>query len=418
MPHPISEIRFPAVERSRLSNGVPVFIINAGSQEVLRFELIYDAGRRHEMKRGIAQATAKLLLEGTSKKSAQQIAEETDYFGATLGAEAAVDCSILSLTCLTRHAEPLFELLRHVTSDSVFPEKELHTYVQNSKQRLQVNLEKVDFLAQKNFAERMYGAGHPAGYTTTENDFDSLNTDALKKFCAHSYQPANLKILLSGKITDEVVRLLEKNFGGSPGTAGSSMPADSLTIPEAGQLVFTERKDAVQSAIRMGKRIVTRRHPDYPALKVLNTVLGGYFGSRLMSNLREEKGYCYGVHSGIASFLQEAHFFIATEVGCQFTSSALDEMNKELNRLRTEWIPADELQLVRNYLLGSYLSDVDGPFNAAEILRSLIINDLDEDFFYRQVETTRNATSEILQQLAMKYFDPGEMFSVVVGKMN
>jgi len=176
-----------------------------------------------------------------------------------------------------------------------------------------------------------------------------------------------------------------------------------------------EKKDAVQSSIRIGKFIVNKLHPDFPKLRVLNTILGGYFGSRLMQNLREDKGYCYGIHSGIASYLHDANFFMSTEVGKDVTDKAVKEIYNEVNRLRRKPVGEEELQLVKNYLLGDILSDVDGPFNVSEIIRGLIGYCMDESHFHATIGQIRTVTSEELLALAEKYLDPGSMTEAVVG---
>jgi predicted Zn-dependent peptidase len=179
--------------------------------------------------------------------------------------------------------------------------------------------------------------------------------------------------------------------------------------------LFLPKKDTVQSGIRIGKMVVNKLHPDYPSLRVLNTILGGYFGSRLMQNLREDKGYCYGIHSSIASYLHDAHLFVSTEVGAEVTWDAVNEIYTELHRLKAEAVSQEELQLVKNYLLGVYLGDVDGPLNVAEVLRGLIVYGLEEQFFYHLIESIKSVTSEALQQLAIKYFGDADMIEVVVG---
>jgi predicted Zn-dependent peptidase len=180
---------------------------------------------------------------------------------------------------------------------------------------------------------------------------------------------------------------------------------------------FEEKQDAVQSAIRIGKRFVNKKHPDYNKLKVLNMIYGGYFGSRLMSNLREEKGFCYGIYSVMASFTEDAYLCTATEVGAHTTTEAVKEIYVEMERLRNELVPEDELQTVKNFMMGSLLADVDGAFNVSDVLRGLIVYDLQENFFYKNIEELRSVTSIELRELAHKYYDPETMIEVVVGKL-
>lgn len=412
----IESITLPPIKRLALSNGIPVVIINAGNQEVTKVELIYDAGRWQEPQRAVAATTSKLLMEGTTKRNAQEVAEAIEFYGATISSEATIDYGLVTLFSLNKHLDSLFPLLHEVVYEATFPEKELATYIQNSKQRLLVNLQKVDFLAHKAFNEQLYSSNYPSGYTTSPEDYDNITTSILKSFHASQYCNGSFKIIVAGKITDHLLALLEQYFGK---TAISKKENDlhfnhTIEKTSSGKL-FTTKKDAVQSGIRIGKMLVNKLHPDYPKLRVLNTILGGYFGSRLMQNLREDKGYCYGVHSSISSYLHDAHLYVTTEVGGEVTWDAVKEIYSEMDRLRAEPVPDDELQLVKNYLLGVFLADVDGAFNVAEVIRGLVVYGLNEEFFYQLIQTIRTITPEDLKQLAGKYLEPEGMLEVVAG---
>lgn len=411
----ISAIRLPAIERLQLSNGIPVLIINAGSQEVSKVELIFDAGRWQEPQRAVAATTSKLMMEGTNRKSAQQVAEAIEFYGASIGADATIDYGQLTLFSLNKHLDHLVPLLHEVIYDAAFPDKELATYIQNSKQRLLVNLQKVDFLAHKTFNEQLYSANYPAGYTTSPEDYDQIDSSILKSFHTSQYQNGGFKIIVAGKVTSHLLSLLETYFGKTVITKKESKPFRHSIDATGGGKLFAEKKDAVQSGIRIGKMLVNKLHPDYPALRVLNTILGGYFGSRLMQNLREDKGYCYGIHSSISSYLHDAHFYVTTEVGGEVTWEAVKEIYAEMDRLRTDPVPEEELQLVKNYLLGVYLSDVDGAFSVAEVMRGLEVYGLKEDFFYNLIDTIRTITPVTLQELADKYLNTDDLLEVVAG---
>jgi predicted Zn-dependent peptidase len=246
-------------------------------------------------------------------------------------------------------------------------------------------------------------------------DYDLINVDMLKKFHDIEYRRGKFRIIVSGRVTESVLKLIDDWFGKNISfhTNGASYPHSTPSIAQ--KKFFVEKKDAVQSAIRIGKIAVNKQHPDFPKLRVLNTVLGGYFGSRLMQNLREDKGYCYGVHSGIASYLHTANFYMSTEVGKDVTQPAAREIISEINRLRNELIPDEELQIVKNYMLGVMLADADGPFNVSEIVRGLVSFGLEESHFTNMVDETRKVTSEELLQLAQKYLDPDSMIEVIAG---
>lgn len=411
----IESITLPQINRLQLSNGIPVVSINAGSQEVTKVELIFDAGRWQEPRRAVAATTSKLLMEGTQHKTAQEVASAIEYYGASITADATIDYAQVSLFTLNKHLDRLFPLLQEVIYDASFPDKELATYIQNSKQRLLVNLQKVDFLAHKTFNEQLYSGSYPSGYTTSPEDYDQIDASLLRSFHASQYRNGAFKIIIAGKITGHLFDLLETYFGKTIISATTTAPySHSIAKTNSGKM-FTAKKDAVQSGIRIGKMLVNKLHPDYPALRVLNTIFGGYFGSRLMQNLREDKGYCYGIHSSISSYLHDAHWYVTTEVGGEVTWNAVQEIYHEMDRLRSEPVPDDELQLVKNYLLGAFLADVDGAFNVAEVMRGLEVYGLKEDFFYNLIHTIRTITPAEVQRLANQYLGPEEMLEVVAG---
>ncbi|MBK9730943.1 MAG: insulinase family protein [Chitinophagaceae bacterium] len=411
----IESIMLPPINRFQLSNGIPVVSINAGSQEVTKVELIFDAGRWQEPRRAVAATTSKLLMEGTADKTAQQVAEAIEFYGASITADATIDYGQVSLFSLNKHLDRLFPLLQEVIYGATFPDKELTTYIQNSKQRLLVNLQKVDFLAHKTFNEQLYSGNYPSGYTTSPEDYDQIDASILKSFHASQYRNGAFKIIVAGKITDHLFELLETYFGKSNFSKAAPAPYNHSIEKTSSGKMFTAKKDAVQSGIRIGKMLVNKLHPDYPSLRVLNTIFGGYFGSRLMQNLREDKGYCYGVHSSISSYLHDAHLYVTTEVGGEVTWDAVKEIYYEMERLRSEPVPEEELQLVKNYLLGVFLSDVDGAFNVAEVMRGLVVYGLREDFFYNLIHTIRTITPAEVQSLANKYMNTEGMLEVVAG---
>ena len=177
-----------------------------------------------------------------------------------------------------------------------------------------------------------------------------------------------------------------------------------------------EKEGALQSAIRIGKLMFNKTHPDFQSLQVLNTVYGGYFGSRLMSNIREDKGYTYGIGSGLVSLQHGGYFFITTEVGVDVTAKAIKEIYFEMDRLRKEKITTDELQLVKNYLLGTFLRSVDGPFAMADRFKGILNYNLGYDYFDRYIATIRAVSASDLMGLANTYFDKDSMIELVVGK--
>ncbi len=412
----IEKIDLLPVNKISFANGLSAHIINAGEQDVIKLELVFKAGRMHENAKGVAGAVSQLLRDGTSKHSSKEISETFDFYGASISTQAFIDTSSVSLYTLNKHLSKLLPLLKEVLTDAVFPQRELDTYIQNNKQKLLVNLEKVEFLSQRKFTSSLFGGNHPIGYTTNETDLDLLNTDLLKQFYTARFQPQYCTAIISGRVTDETVKLIEEYFGKDNISDKKIATLSAEISPLEGNEFYEFKTDAVQSAIRIGKRFINRRHTDYHKVKVMNMIFGGYFGSRLMSNLREDKGYCYGVYSSIASFVNDAYLCIAAEVNADSTADAVTQIKNELNLMCTEKVSTEELKLVKNYIMGTILSDTDGPFNVSEIIKHLVVYDLELNEFQKGITEMMSTSSDDILQLANKYFVPSTMNDVIVGK--
>ena len=301
--------------------------------------------------------------------------------------------------------------------DATFPQEELDIHLQNKKQKFHVNNQKVANVARKRFVELLFGEKHPYGINVKEMDFDVINRELLKKFYLNYYRANSCKIILAGKVSEDVYTLLDEHFGGNDWLATNSLevkPIEITSAMEREQLIYKD--DALQSAIRIGKVLFNKTHPDYQSLLVLNTIFGGYFGSRLMSNIREDKGYTYGIGSGIASLKHSGYFFISTEVGVEVSKKAIDEIYMELKRIQTELVHEEELELVKNYMLGTFLRSVDGPFALAERFKGIMEYDLGYDYFDRYIATIKSISASKLKELAAIYLDKDSMIELIVGK--
>ena len=172
--------------------------------------------------------------------------------------------------------------------------------------------------------------------------------------------------------------------------------------------------DSVQTAIKVGCKLFNRNHPDFNGLYILNTILGGYFGSRLMANIREDKGYTYNIFSSVDAMFHDGYFYVGTEVGNEFTEKTLAEIYREMNLLKENLIEEEELNMVKNYLLGNMLTMLDGPFNVSEVVKTYVVENLPVTDFNKLTQTIKNITAEELRELAKKYFKPENMWEVIV----
>ncbi|MBS7563779.1 insulinase family protein [Mucilaginibacter sp. Bleaf8] len=399
-----------------LANGCQVFWFNSGDQELVRIEWIFGNLRFNPAKPLLNLAVNSLLTEGTSKLNAAQIADQIDYYGAFLQADYGYDQSQLTLYSLNRHLGNTLPVIKSILTDSQFPEKEVETFIRNQQQKLQVSLQKNDMLARRAFNKALYG-NTIYGLTSELKDFEQLQRADLLQHFENMYQPSNCTLVIAGKVDEATLNQITSAFEADwDNAAQAADTAQPELQPAAERFYFTEKPQALQSAIRMGVQMVNRSHPDFPALQVLNTVLGGYFGSRLMANIREDKGYTYGIGSGITSLRDAGAFFIATEVGADVCRSAVNEIEKEINLLKTEQISEEELSLVRNYMLGSLLGSLENVFSHADKFKNVYFSGLDLDYYNRYTEIVKTVTAEQLQQLANQYLHFDDFYKVIVGK--
>lgn len=415
----LEKIELIKATEKRLRNNTPVYSINAGTQELIKIEFLFSAGMYQQQLPLQAATVNAMLEEGTSKMTAAQIADAVDYYGAFLETSVSQDHASVVLYTLNKHLKSTLPVVEQIIKDSAFPQHELDTHLQNKKQKFLVNSQKVANVARKRFAELIFGEKHPYGVNVKETDFDVIDQGLLKDFYSKFYRANSCQIILAGKVEDYVYTILDEHFGDNDWLATNSLSRPDIAIAsttERKQLIYKD--DALQSAIRIGKALFNKTHPDFQAFQVLNTIFGGYFGSRLMSNIREDKGYTYGIGSGVASLKHSGYFFISTEVGVDVCKNAINEIYFEMDRLRKELVTEDELQLVKNYLLGTFLRSVDGPFAMADKFKGILEYNLTYDYFDKYIATIKAVSASHIRDLANTYFDKDSMIELVVGKNN
>jgi predicted Zn-dependent peptidase len=412
----VDKFAFPQPEVIRLDNGIPLYLLNTGTQDITKIEFLFNAGSWFEKKKLVARFTNKMLKEGTRSFSAAEIHETTDYYGAHLEASSEKDMAYVALYSLNKHLNHLLPVLREVIMEPVFPEKELRTRIQNKKQEFLINREKVKYIARWKFNELIYGPAHPYGKFFEPDDFDVLTHQDLAEFHKNRYPVNQCKIILSGKIPDELPSLLNSLFGSQIEKSSTINNTPIQIEPVQPHQIHIRKEKAIQTAIRIGKVLVNKTHPDYQKLRVVNTVLGGYFGSRLVTTIREKKGYTYGIGSGITSMQHAGSFFIASELGADVARDAIADIYNEIKILQEEKVPEIELNLVRNYMLGSLLRSMDGPFALSESLKGLIEYGLDVSYFKNFIDTIKYITSEEIRELAQRYFEKDSLYEIAVGK--
>jgi predicted Zn-dependent peptidase len=415
--HPIGPIQMIEPALQQLENNLPVFELSAGTQELVKIELIFNAGSSHHTNPLIPAFTLSMLQEGTRHRKAAEIASAIDDYGAFLETDHDKDFSGVMLFTLNRYLKETLPVVLEIITEPVFPENEWEILRSNRLDKFRINMGKVSFIAGKRFQELLF-SNSAYGNSFGEDTYRESNREALIDFKQNHYSLNQALVFVSGHIDDGVRETINQVLGTSALSAhqfDKVLPAShASSTTEREQFILKE--DAIQSAIRIGRRLFTKTHPDYFGMKILTTVLGGYFGSRLMSNIREDKGYTYGIGAGIATYLHDGYFVISTEVGADVCRNALDEIYKEIEQLQQQPIPDEELNLVKNYLLGNLLKSFDGPMERMERFKSVHLFGLDLSYYSRYAEAIRQANAAYLQQLAQTWLQKEDLIELVVGK--
>jgi zinc protease len=412
----IEQVSIPKAEKVLLDNQIPVYMVKAGEQPIVRLELIFEAGSRFENHIGEAHFASKMLSEGTSSHSATEISEYFDQYGAFLEIGHSVERLTITVHGLTRHLAKLLPLLQEMISDSVIPDNELQVQKNITSQNLKVSLEKGSFLAGQVFREQIYGLNHPYGKSLSLSLIEGITREEVKDFYQKRIKGKSFRIFVSGKFGDEEVRALNQHLGQTPLEAPKQGDIfDSITEIKHPESVLVERIDNLQSSIRVGKRLFGRTHPDFFKFIVTNTIFGGYFGSRLMKNIREEKGFTYGISSGLVPQKQGGYLVMGTDVKKEFTQQTLDEIAKEIRILQTNPVEEDEIDTAKNYMIGSLVGSLNTPFEVADRQKVILLDELPEDFYDNYIQKIRAVTPLDVIEMATTYFRTEDLCEVVVG---
>lgn len=400
-----------AVSRE-LGNGLNLHLVRAGRQPLLRLEFLFRAGSRFDAIPGQSYFATRMLSEGSRRYNSREISETFDHFGAHFEVSAGFDFANISLYCPSRHFDQLLPLTDDLLHAPTYEEKELETLRNIQLQQLQVSLEKTAFVASREFRRLLFGAEHPYGRSLETGTIQAQTREGLAGFFAE-HLDRRYEIVLSGLVEEEHLQALERHFGAHSRKEIPALAPLPATRPAAQHHIA--RDNSVQASIRLGQAAVGKDHPDYMGLLVLVEILGGYFGSRLMQNLREDKGYTYGIHASVSSLAGGAYTVIGADVGKQHVESSLEEIRREIRRLQSEPVPAEELTQVRNYMKGSFLSGINTPFALADKFKGVYLHGLDYSFYDRYFEAIDRTGPEELMRLAGLYLEPDRMTQVVVG---
>ncbi|WP_266203132.1 M16 family metallopeptidase [Pontibacter kalidii] len=413
----IDAVSIQIAEVTHLSNGAILHIIKSETQPVIRLDFVFKAGKWFEDKKGTSDLAAKMLLEGSLNHTAKQIADKVAFYGASFDNNHGYDRTEFTLYCLAKYTSELLALVLDVLQNPAFPEEEFNLLKQRTIQSLKVQRQKNNYLATHSFTQQVYGSTHPYTFGFDEGVLEAVTKEEVEQYYRNRFITQELEVFACGAVDEPLQKQLEHEIAAlqlEPSAASATTPKTGITAEDKYKLVPVA--DSLQSSIRIGRRFPRIDHPDYQKLLVLNEVLGGYFGSRLMRNIREDKGYTYGIHSVISPKEQDSVFYIGTDVNYAVTDNTIEEVLKEIKLLQQEEIPVDELETVKNYMLGKFLNDISTIFDQCDRYKRITLHKLSPEHYNKYVTTIRTVTAPELLELANQYYKEEELHTAVAGR--
>jgi predicted Zn-dependent peptidase len=374
---------------------------------VVRLECIFEAGNWYESEAAASYFAVKMLTEGVQGMTSQEISEAFDQIGAFTELTHTSDRVGIVVYCLSRFLPEVLPLVQKLIRNATFPEKEI--------QNLKVNREKTAYLATTEFRARLFGARHPYGQSQNAEEIEALGLDAVKAHYERFIRNGKFTAVLAGQVTEADVQHVNATLGQNSFDTEAGEFSFRASESYQGDEAIVDRPESVQSSIRMGRVLFNRHHPDYFKMLVTNEILGGYFGSRLMKNIREEKGLTYGISSHVVTLRNEGYLMIGTDVKKEFTQQTIDEIKKELSRLQTELVDAEELQTVKSFMAGEFAGSLNTAFEVADRRKILLLDSLPANFFNQYIERIHATTAEDVMEMANRYLGAEEMLTVIAG---
>jgi predicted Zn-dependent peptidase len=411
---PITKINFVEPTIIPINPFAKMYWMSAVLDETTRIEFHFNAGSIRGNEK-LAGSVNNLIFSGTPSKTSTQIHEELDGLGAFIDQELGQEVAIVSLYCLRKNAKAAVELVIDSIQNVCFHEQEVADTIREKKQQYLISSEKVNILARREFQKQLFANSPNYARQIELKDYDAITVEGLQKFHKEFYLKGLLKVVLVGYMEEEFVNFLQNNVS----------PLATQTIPEYEKqfinnkgVFHIEKEDAVQTAIRIGMPLFNKTHPDFIDFQIVQTILGDYFGSRLMSNIREDKGYTYGIGSGLSEANKTGYFIIATEVGKEFVSATLHEIKVEIERLQNELVEEEELTLVKNYMLGQLLKHADGPNAMMDLFMSVQLQGLGFEFYTDFIQRVNTITADELKQIANNYLFWDSLTIITAGSSN
>jgi len=415
---PMRPYKAPARAQWRLANGMQAVLVTDRRLPLVTAKLAVRSGGAAfgPEDAGLSDALAELLTDGTDRLSSKAIADAADDYGGRLWARADADSVTLESYCLSEFSGKMFELMAAVARRPSFPQAEVALRKKNMAEELQVSRAESDFLAGVAFYRKLFGS-HPYGITAaTESSIARIGRARLLEAHKRLFTPRNALLIVVGDISlDQAKKMAERNFGGWKGGAAPAAASAVASGARRRRIYLVDRPGSVQVSLFLGNLAMREDHPDYFNFLVANQVLGGSFASRLVSDVRETRGYTYRISSRVESRLTAGIFRVRTPVRNEVVEAALDAILGHLDRIRSKQISSEELAKAKNYLAGSFVRGLETQDGVASALLHIKLHRLPEDFLDHYVEKVQAVETPAVLRAATTYIRPDELVIVAVG---
>ncbi|MEM9569762.1 MAG: pitrilysin family protein [Bacteroidota bacterium] len=405
-------LQLPNVTKLRLCGKTPLTILHNANHPLLSIHITFYAGNWYATQAGIAYLTAKMLTKGTTSQSADMIAQAIEHYGGRISISHGNDLLYVTLSALDQYITRLFPLLIALLTESNFPVAAFDKLSKLIHEKINQHQANPQTYASQKIREAVFGDNHPYGAILDHEKLKKISAADLQTFFNDKcWQQA--EVFLNGNVTPSIIAALDKAF--SAVTPKPLTPTYHQLQPKKRQIKLT-RANSVQSVIHMGHPTITPTHPDYISLYITNQLLGGFFGSRLMRNIREDKGYTYGIHSYIDTMQHHSFWGLYTAVHEDHTQATYAEIAKEINQLKEKPITQEELNILKSYLTGELLGGFEDFSASVSRLENLYMHHLDLHYYHRLYETIQHITPIEIQQIAQKYLGPADLHQVTIGR--
>lgn len=413
--HPISEIQLAKPRQLTLHNQIPFFIIDNENLDLIHFLIQLNVGILHENQKHIALFTYALLKESSKDHSSNEIADLLDFYGTHYTVSESLDKTVVSISVPKKNVKQILPVIMDFMSHPVYRETNLSVYKNLKIKDLEYNFQKTDVRNTQLMLHAMFGDDTTAGQFSTKENLQAVTIPQMMAFHQRTFCAENISLFATGNFDAELESFVCEIFEQIPnGVATSNI--ENLTLPsDTTPLVFEKMENSVQSSITLCQPMMAYSDAERREFSILSTITGGYFGSRLMQNLREKNGYTYGISSGSVYFGNQSIFIINSDVNIQNTKASMEACFEELERLRLELVPQEELDSVRNYILGELLRDVENSVSYLKRLAYWHHHQLDESEFHTMIQIVRDITAEQILFLAKKHYPHNKFTQIIVG---